>query len=489
MFKRILFGSLMFFPLIPSSAFPQSLCPLNGIASDKLICVIPQVYGARPLGNANEFPAANSFAPINAAVGTQVSTLPMASPSSGISFVYDPSLKSFTVANESLGPVLGERARTIGRNRLFLGFSYQFLKFDSIDGKKLKALPDAVKHLPVKDFPSPENTPADDLEAVQPACNPQGLPTDYVHTQFGVQVPDPCLVRDLITSTYDVDFRISQYIMYITYGATSRLDVSVAVPFLNVRMNVITNSTIVPNSVAFSILDLPGNINHVFFNPNCPKPCLSQTFRNAGRAIGIGDVVFRGKYQLYKGEKAGFAVGLDVRTPSGNEENYTGAGALGFKQFAVFSYSGRVSPHASIGYESNGKSILAGNVVGASSNTKGKLPDRFIYVVGADASIFKRLTAAFDLYGQRLYGAPEVLSSQFVDFGKCSDEACTAVAPGVAHPILTSKGTDLNILDASIGAKIRLIRNLVATGNVLLKLNDSGLRAKVVPLAGISYSF
>ena len=27
------------------------------------------------------------------------------------------------------------------------------------------------------------------------------------------------------------------------------------------------------------------------------------------------------------------------------------------------------------------------------------------------------------------------------------------------------------------------------TGNVLIKLNDSGLRAKVVPLAGISYTF
>jgi hypothetical protein len=29
----------------------------------------------------------------------------------------------------------------------------------------------------------------------------------------------------------------------------------------------------------------------------------------------------------------------------------------------------------------------------------------------------------------------------------------------------------------------------LVTGNVLLKLNDSGLRAKVVPLAGVSYTF
>jgi hypothetical protein len=44
-------------------------------------------------------------------------------------------------------------------------------------------------------------------------------------------------------------------------------------------------------------------------------------------------------------------------------------------------------------------------------------------------------------------------------------------------------------VEASVGGKVRLFRNLVATGNVLFKLNDSGLRAKVVPLGGISYSF
>jgi hypothetical protein len=42
----------------------------------------------------------------------------------------------------------------------------------------------------------------------------------------------------------------------------------------------------------------------------------------------------------------------------------------------------------------------------------------------------------------------------------------------------------------AVGARFsQLFRHLLATGNVLLKLNDSGLRAKAVPLAGISYSF
>jgi hypothetical protein len=44
-------------------------------------------------------------------------------------------------------------------------------------------------------------------------------------------------------------------------------------------------------------------------------------------------------------------------------------------------------------------------------------------------------------------------------------------------------------VDAALGAKVRLLRHLLVTGNVLLKLNDSGLRAKVVPLAEITYTF
>jgi hypothetical protein len=62
----------------------------------------------------------------------------------------------------------------------------------------------------------------------------------------------------------------------------------------------------------------------------------------------------------------------------------------------------------------------------------------------------------------------------------------------VGNPIPTSQvksDTDIRIVDASLGATVRLFHHRLGTGNVLLKLNHSGLRAKVVPLAGISYTF
>jgi hypothetical protein len=44
-------------------------------------------------------------------------------------------------------------------------------------------------------------------------------------------------------------------------------------------------------------------------------------------------------------------------------------------------------------------------------------------------------------------------------------------------------------LNGSFGLKYRLAKQLVLTGNVLVKFNDNGLRSTVVPLVGASYNF
>jgi hypothetical protein len=215
---------------------------------------------------------------------------------------------------------------------------------------------------------------------------------------------------------------------------------------------------------------------------------LQASFSDSGSASGIGDVVFRGKYEVYKGEHAGVALGVDVRTPTGDEKNYLGSGAAGVKPFGVFSYSARVSPHAELGYEVNGDSILAGDFVGT-ANKAGSLPNRFIYIVGADAAINKRLTAAFDLYGQHLSDSPRLVSSPYTDLGKCSDINCTTLATGTTHSNVAGATSGSNLVDASFGVKVRAFGKLVITGNVLVKLNDDGLRARAVPLVGVGYSF
>ena len=127
--------------------------------SAKLGCVIPQEYGPNAFAftsvlsgaavpdhplhyNSGTGDVAVRLTPLTKAIGRQANLLPLASPSSGV--IYDPSLKTFAV-DDSLGPILGERAETVGRHRLF-GFSYQFFNFDKIDGVNLRNFPVILTH-------------------------------------------------------------------------------------------------------------------------------------------------------------------------------------------------------------------------------------------------------------------------------------------------------------------------------------------------------
>jgi hypothetical protein len=431
----------------------------------------------------------STFAPINEAVGVQVSQLPIASPSSGITFIYDPSLKTFAPStDESLGPILGDRATTIGRHKLFLGFSYQHFNFSTIDGKSLGNIPTILQHQPFT--PIPPNIPA---------CPVQ---TGLTGTQYA---GDPCFVRDFIQTSNNIDLTTNQYTIYLTYGITSRLDFSAAIPILNVRMTVTSQATIVPNTVAPAAINAPGNVWHSF-NPINPAlaaqcaaqvPCLNATFSDSNSAVGIGDVVLRGKYTVYKGERLAVAAGVDVRLPSGDAKNFLGSGTTGVEPFAVISYHARVTPHASVGYEVNGDSILAGtNIVPGATNpvAKGALPNRLLYIAGADVRVTSRLTGAFDLYGQRLFSSPVLISQTYTDHGNCSGPtnaagvACAVYTPGTTHSDIAQKIADENIIDASLGLKFRVWGHLVLTGNVLLNLDNGGLRSTAVPLVGISYT-
>ena len=496
MVKRTFVAASVFLVFCLGALHAQSVCPLNGTLSAKLVCTIPQVYGGFGLGSGPTAPLRadgheahfegdflSSFGPINEAVGIQVSQLPIASPSSGITFVYDPSLKTFAPSTEesSLGPILGERANTIGKNKIYVAFSFQYFNFNSIDGHDTSKLSSVFQH---EVFPPPPPP------SFITACPNQ---TGMSGTKYA---GNPCFVRDFIQTTNNIDLRVHQYTIYATYGLTRHLDFSVEIPILNVSMNVSSNAQIVQNSIAPpGNPNFPGQAFHQFNPTTVPScgsasPCLNASFADAASATGVGDVTLRGKYELYHGERLGFAAGVDVRLPTGDEENFLGAGATGVKPFGVVSYSARVSPHAEIGYEVNGKSILAGNFVGTTGNTKDSLPNRFVYTVGADVSIIKRLTGAFDFYGQRLFGVPQVFSNPYTDLGHCADLACSNFTPGTTHPDLGVRtNVDYNILNASFGLKYRLVHQLIITGNVLVKLNDSGLRATAVPLIGASYSF
>jgi hypothetical protein len=438
--------------------------------SGDLICLVPQVYGpgglvgtdhGGPLFSTATFShaahftnsALQSFSPLNAEIGTQISQLPITSPISGFLFSFNPSLGVVSRQMENFGPILTERADTIGRHKLFVGFSYQYFNFDKIDNLSLKNLGAVFQH-----------------ESEANLC----APVELVTCLDG----EPIFQRDIISTQNRIDLKVNQYVGVATFGVTDRLDVSVAIPILNVREGMYSDA----NIASFEgPTDTPPCCVHRFDPANPEIPAFATFYASSHEAFfdnksssGIGDVILRGKYEIIRREKWGLALGTDVHLPTGDEQNFLGAGTWGVRPFGTFSYSGRIAPHASFGYQVNGDSVLAGDIT---TNTKAHLPNILTYSAGVDAGISHRISVTGDFIGQSLLDTKKVTATTFTDFG------------GESHSDITVGTATANQAYLSVGGKINPLGRLLVILNVLFQVNDAGLHSKPVPLVGLSYTF
>ena len=67
----------------------------------------------------------SNFTQFNVAFVSQLTALPLPSPAAGFTYAFDPATGTFRRTTRSFGPILAERAETIGRGRLSVGFNYQ----------------------------------------------------------------------------------------------------------------------------------------------------------------------------------------------------------------------------------------------------------------------------------------------------------------------------------------------------------------------------
>jgi hypothetical protein len=179
---------------------------------------------------------------------------------------------------------------------------------------------------------------------------------------------------------------------------------------------------------------------------------------------------------VFREAERGLAVGMEVRAPSGDERNLLGSGALGLKPFLAFSASyGRFSPHVDIGYQWNGKSLLAGSV---RDDIKAKLPSQVLYAAGVDVGVHPRMTLAVDVLGQRVIDSPRLVRRTFVPLDG---------AAGL--PDIGFVTTTYSIHAGSAGFKINLADRLLATFNVRFHLGSNGLADRAAPLIGVEYGF
>jgi hypothetical protein len=142
-------------------------------------------------------------------------------------------------------------------------------------------------------------------------------------------------------------------------GLTDRLDISAAVPVIRI--------------------DLSGQrIDTYRGTPLLQSSALAHT-------SGVGDVIVRAKYNVFRLEGSGIAVGGDARLPTGDPDNLLGSG------------KGSVTPRIIASFEREAVSVhgQAGYLLGAASN-------ELNYSVAATFAATSRLTLIGEMLGRRL---------------------------------------------------------------------------------------
>ena len=350
-------------------------------------------------------------------MAAQLSQLPTATAISGSGLTFSRSLGVFTASTDSLGTILTQRGETLGRHKLFVSFNYQRFGFGSIDGIGLKNL----------------NT---------------------------VNVVDFGTSKAFVQANNRIDLSVDQFAVVGSFGLTSRIDVSLLVPFAKVTLKTGSSGT------EFDV----DSSNH----PLTPRN-LGTNFL-AGSDSGIGDIAVNLKGNILKLEHASMAVGGEVRFPTGDESNFLGTGAYGFKPYFILSsHHSRVTPNVNLGYQWNSKSAL---FINPSTGAQLNLPSSFLYSGGADFRIIDRLTLTAEFLGQAVINGPRLASASKSIPGQSASFAS-----------VTTLSSTYAMDNIGVGFKTSPFKGFLVTGNVLFKLDEGGLRSKIVPLVGISYRF
>src|SRR5262245_3501538 len=88
----------------------------------------------------------SNFDKFTTAIVGQLVTVPLPTPASGFTYELDPETGVFKRSTESFGPILSERAETVGAGRVSFGFAFQRFSFQSVEGLDLNRVPAVFTH-------------------------------------------------------------------------------------------------------------------------------------------------------------------------------------------------------------------------------------------------------------------------------------------------------------------------------------------------------
>ena len=363
---------------------------------------------------------------IHKLVGLGIYTLPIGSSSAGFTYALNPTTGEPTLKSDSFGPVFAERPLTSGKGVFNLSFNLQHSSFDTLNGT------------PVSD--QGENSRSEGL---------------FVSDNGGIWVDG---YTQFITDRSYLEASATSYLFNMSYGLAERLDVGLTVPLMQVD---VTGRRQQFFDVTRSFQNDP-NTRADF--PNGPVGVKDLIPLTTASATGLGDLMVRAKYNFLQSGSQGLAATVDVRLPTGSEEDLLGLGKASTRAMLVgaLSLGSRASVYGNGGY------------------TFGGLSDEVHYVGGMDLVVgsSRKLTISGSFIGQTLRDG----------FGIDTLRTLNTVSPsGIRttfdRPLLTDES--LNILNAAIGAKFNIGGQWLLSGAVLFPVNDAGFRGGPTPIIGI----
>jgi hypothetical protein len=367
---------------------------------------------------------------LQGAIALGVATAPAPSAGTGETFRLSPLGVLVRAEETSLGPVLSERALTMGRRKYLIGANVTEMRFENLRGTSLEDLR---------------------FNVVQRDLPPLGPP-----------LGDPAIERTYLSVTTRMGFEARVANLFFTAGITDRLDLSVMVPLVQASISGYSDAEIVVGegedpAAGFS-----------FGGPTEDPRLRDRSVLQLEKASGLGDISLRGKYRFSSSEsRLGVAFLGDVRLPTGRDEDFLGSGAVWAQGLGILSVDAGAGlfPHAN-----------AGLVLRSGEGQRNAV----VMALGADHRASSRLTLALEVLGRIPLGTNPLVQREVI----------IRDAQGIDTTVSTSNFPTLrdDQLDGAVGLKVRLWK-LTLVSSAIVPLNDGGLRSELLWTVGLQGGF
>jgi hypothetical protein len=191
--------------------------------------------------------------------------------------------------------------------------------------------------------------------------------------------------------------------------------------------------------------------------------------------VGAGDLILRGRYRFLERQPGALAAGLVVRFPTGDVDRLRGTGEYEIMPaLYASSRTWHAAPWAQLSLHLNlGVDIVAGDL----SQSEGR------WAVGGDWGVTQGATVGLAFLGRHPFERP--VDEGFYDLVR--------VLPGPrlgTAPLFGLTGDRPDYYDMSIGGRASVWRDtVIAFANLVVPLNDDGVRTGLIPLAGVEVAF